>query len=446
MTAQNQTTEPTGGMNSADALRLRQQYVAALSQFINRLSLPADALGRVRQRLAGARNSPVEAMLEQIAAELERRQPQTALAAAPPASVPGETAPPTATEPPGDAIADVLLTLFERITLSPLTEQAAGKRREQLLQGISAEELPRFVNDLAELISQSLLLTQREKQELEEFIGHILEQLRRFDAFVRCSEADMRECRDNQAAFEQQWDEGAQGMAEQVSRATDLEQLKRDVNTQLEQMRECMSEFRERESDRRRRSEQANAEMHEKLDQMREETTQLRSRLQENRARLMRDSITGVHSRFAYEERIELEHVRWKRFDAPLSLMLWDIDFFKSINDTFGHKAGDRVLQLVAQLIDSRIRESDFFARVGGEEFVMLLPGTGTAEAERIAEQIRTLVEEADFKHKGNPVQITLSCGLSEFREGDSPEQVFDRADEALYQAKQAGRNRCIAA
>ncbi|MDH3714196.1 MAG: diguanylate cyclase [Gammaproteobacteria bacterium] len=414
----------------ADAQRLRQQYVAALSQFIAKLSLSSDALQRVKSCLANARSSPVEALLEQLATELQMREGDTKGAA---------------TVADSKAIENVLLTLFDRMTLVPTTENEAKRHKEILLAGIAAEQLPRFVNDLAELINQSLILTQREKKELEEFVESIVGKLRAFASFVESVQSDLRESRSNQADLRESWDAQVHLMTRDVAQATNLDGLKRDVNAQLERMRESMTTFREKETDRIRRSEDRSEQLHGKLQEMETEAAELRNQIQENRAQLLLDAVTGVNSRFAYEERMDLEFIRWKRFAAPLSFLLWDIDFFKSINDTFGHQAGDRVLRLVAQLINNRIRESDFFARVGGEEFAMLLPGTGAGDAQRIAEEIRATVDQSGFNHKGNPVQITVSCGLTEFRSGDTPELVFERADESLHKAKQSGRNRVVA-
>jgi diguanylate cyclase len=414
----------------ADAQRLRQQYVAALSQFIAKLSLSSDALKRVKSCLANARSSPVEALLDQLATELQMREGQA-------------DAPPSVAD--SNAIENVLLTLFDRMTLVPTTESEAQRHKEILLAGIAAEELPRFVNDLAELINQSLILTQREKKELEEFVETIVGKLRAFASFVESVQTDIRESRSNQDDLQESWDSQVSVMARDVAQATDLQALKRNVNAQLESMRASMTTFRDKETNRIRRSEDRSEQLQGKLQEMETEAAGLRDQIQENRAQLLRDAVTGVNSRFAYEERMDLEFIRWKRFAAPMSFLLWDIDFFKSINDTFGHQAGDRVLRMVAQLIDNRIRESDFFARVGGEEFAMLLPGTGTGDAQRIAEEIRATVEQSGFNHKGNPVQITVSCGLTEFRSGDTPELVFERADQSLYNAKKSGRNRIVA-
>jgi diguanylate cyclase len=125
-------------------------------------------------------------------------------------------------------------------------------------------------------------------------------------------------------------------------------------------------------------------------------------------------------------------------------LVIWDIDHFKSINDRFGHRAGDRALTTIAHILSSFIRETDFVGRFGGEEFVMILAGADANSALKVAEHIRLKVEGAEFSFNGKTVKITISCGVTFYQAEDTPEQAFERADQALYQAKRQGRNRCI--
>jgi diguanylate cyclase len=137
---------------------------------------------------------------------------------------------------------------------------------------------------------------------------------------------------------------------------------------------------------------------------------------------------------------------RGPRPDHPVAMLLWDIDSFKFINDSYGHRAGDRVLQSVASCFMAAVRSGDFVARIGGEEFVVLLSGVRINEAMRLANQVRSAVEAQRFHFRGTPVIVTVSCGITDLREGDAPEAAFDRADAALYRAKNAGKNLCVAA
>lgn|GEM_PF-4751502 len=165
--------------------------------------------------------------------------------------------------------------------------------------------------------------------------------------------------------------------------------------------------------------------------------------LQEKSALTRKDPLTGIFNRLAYEEQFQSEFQRWKRFGHPLTCLVWDIDHFKKINGQYGHPVGDEVLRGVAQQLSSCIRSTDFVARFGGEVFVMLLPGTDTRAALKVADKLRLNIAESKFANNGRGIAVTISCGLSGFEPGDSPESVFNRADHALYRAKQAGRNCC---
>ena len=159
----------------------------------------------------------------------------------------------------------------------------------------------------------------------------------------------------------------------------------------------------------------------------------------------MIDSLTGAHSRYAYESRLEEEFQRWQRHAQPLTFSIWDIDSFKKINDEYGHDAGDRLLRGVADIFAHNKRAEDFFARIGGEEFVLLLPMTVLETARGVTDKLRQAIETAAFRHHGAPVPVTISCGLTEFRQGDTAAAAYERADRALYQAKESGRNCCVA-
>jgi len=129
-----------------------------------------------------------------------------------------------------------------------------------------------------------------------------------------------------------------------------------------------------------------------------------------------------------------------------MSVIVLDLDHFKKINDTWGHQAGDRVLKHVARELRSHIRTQDFIARYGGEEFVLLLPDTGLASALRLGENLRQHLAGCHFKYRDEPVAVTISCGIAEAAPGEAFEAALARADQALYAAKERGRNRCEAA
>ncbi len=155
------------------------------------------------------------------------------------------------------------------------------------------------------------------------------------------------------------------------------------------------------------------------------------------------DALTQVFNRRKFDEMLGMEMTRAERYAQPFSLILLDIDHFKQLNDRFGHQAGDAVLsQLAAQILHA-IRASDVFARWGGEEFAILVPGATAESARRLAEKLRGEIEYGEFAAVG---RLTCSFGVAEFRKDDSADDLLRRADEALYRAKQGGRNRVEAA
>ena len=177
-----------------------------------------------------------------------------------------------------------------------------------------------------------------------------------------------------------------------------------------------------------------------------EESKALKARVQKERMQAQTDTLTGVANRLGYDQRISQEYARWKRFGNPLILIVCDVDHFKRINDDYGHAAGDKALKTIAKLLQGKIRETDYLARFGGEEFVLIMPGANQDVAKEVAEKLRDAVGSSGFHFKGEPVSITISAGVAEFKEGDVPLAVFERADNALYKAKEAGRNKVVVA
>jgi len=154
------------------------------------------------------------------------------------------------------------------------------------------------------------------------------------------------------------------------------------------------------------------------------------------------DGLTGVHNKRYFHETLEREVSRCKRYGRVLSLIVFDIDLFKSVNDTYGHIAGDAVLRQLASLVRVNIRREDIFARVGGEEFALILPETQGPEASAVADKIRKLVEASEFSFDTITIPVTVSLGVGSLDPADSAESLFAKADANLYRAKQAGRNR----
>ena len=157
----------------------------------------------------------------------------------------------------------------------------------------------------------------------------------------------------------------------------------------------------------------------------------------ENKAYI--DGLTGVNNRNKFDEIFEEELKSTKRYNSPLSIAIIDIDKFKNFNDTFGHLIGDEVLITMAQTVKKSVRESDVFARWGGEEFTVLFKNTSASTAEEVSQKLKDKIQENEHPTAG---KITASFGVTEYKEGDTLESIFNRCDDALYLAKENGRNR----
>jgi diguanylate cyclase len=235
-------------------------------------------------------------------------------------------------------------------------------------------------------------------------------------------------------------------LSDEVGSASELSVLQALVNSRLERVAEHVSSFRAREAVRLLEINGRAERMRSRIAELERETGELHSELDSEKQSSRVDALTGIANRKSFEERISLQIARPSGAELAVVMLLWDLDNFKLINDSYGHRAGDRVLQSVAACFLAAVRGDDFVARIGGEEFVMLLTGTEIAHALLIANEVRTAVEALRFHFRGTPVRVTVSCGLAELKEHDGAGTVFDRADSALYRAKQGGKNLCVAA
>ncbi len=154
------------------------------------------------------------------------------------------------------------------------------------------------------------------------------------------------------------------------------------------------------------------------------------------------DGLTQIYNKRYYKEALEKEMVRSRRYDRPLSMLMFDLDHFKRINDSFGHLAGDFVLKEIARIVQARIRRDEIFARFGGEEFVILLPETNLEGAISLAETLRHRVMEYTFVFQSESIRVTISIGVASVNSADrTSEDLLLRSDERLYCAKNSGRN-----
>ena len=157
------------------------------------------------------------------------------------------------------------------------------------------------------------------------------------------------------------------------------------------------------------------------------------------------DGLTQIYNRRYFNEALEREMNRSQRYQRNLSLIMFDVDFFKRVNDSFGHLAGDHLLRHIASIVKPRLRRDDIFARTGGEEFAVILPEIAIEGARITAEKVRRIVETSQLIHERQTMRCTVSLGVAGLRpEFATPEDFYKAADALMYKAKQAGRNQVV--
>lgn len=156
------------------------------------------------------------------------------------------------------------------------------------------------------------------------------------------------------------------------------------------------------------------------------------------------DSMTGLYNRRHMEERLQESYELFLRTEKCFSIMIADIDFFKRVNDQYGHAVGDCLLKIVSKVLRSSVRAYDIVSRWGGEEFLLLLPAVTSEESENLAERIRCKIEEQNYSSCVEELSITITIGITAVRQGDTINALIKRADDAMCQGKHAGRNRVV--
>ncbi len=341
-------------------------------------------------------------------------------------------------------VREVLPLLLDRIAFVDSLEG----RRARLITTIddpNDRTLPSILIDrAASLINDMRQAIEKEKGELTRFLEQVTEALADIDRFSQTQSDDLAVQRDARLKLDDSLRKQVDDIDAHVESADDLDGLKHVVRERIDRIRQHVQAFQQGEERRLEEVESDNEKLREKLFRLEDQTRMLEEQLKQSEAKLFRDNLTGLPNRLAFDHRVRLEMARMRRDDTPLTLAIWDLDRFKEINDNLGHQAGDKTLIIVAKTFMDLIRDVDMIARFGGEEFIMLLPQAAGQDALKVVDRIREKLSRTRLRYRDREIRVSASCGLAEFTPGDDPETVFSRADEALYEAKSAGRNRAI--
>jgi diguanylate cyclase len=336
-------------------------------------------------------------------------------------------------------IEDTLIGLLDDLTLPERHRPQAEAMRDRLQNGLNWYELLPILDDLATLM---LAITDSGQHEFETYLQQLNERLEAFQSNLQAASAGHADNSSAARAMDTQIREQVDGLQSSVQDAADLDDLKQVLENHLEGLLGTMDQHQKQRDAREQEVTARLKSLSERVAHMEQEALGYREHLEEQRQKALVDPLTGLPNRAAWSERLEQEIAQWQQHGNTLSLAMLDLDHFKRINDNYGHLAGDKVLKIIATVLRKRLRSHDFIARFGGEEFVLLLPATPPAVGAKLLETLRAAIEACPFHFKGERVTITLSMGLASFRPGEHSDLVLKRADQALYRAKNAGRNR----
>lgn len=340
-------------------------------------------------------------------------------------------------------IEGTLLGLLDDLSLPERHQPQAEAMRERLAHGLNWYELLPILDDLAVLM---LAVTDSGQHEFEAYLKQLNERLEAFQGHLQVASEGHADSSLAARELDTQIREQVDGLQSSVQDAADLDSLKQVLESHLEGLLGTMDEHQQQRDLREQEVAARLKGLAERVAHMEQEAQGYREHLEVQRQKALLDPLTGLPNRAAWSERLDYEVNAWHQRGNSLSLAMLDLDHFKRINDGYGHLAGDKVLKIIANVLSKRLRPTDFIARFGGEEFVLLMPDSALADALAVGELLREAIAACPFHFKGEPVTITVSMGVAQFQAGERSDLALKRADEALYRAKAAGRNQVQAA
>lgn len=335
-----------------------------------------------------------------------------------------------------------LTHLYETIDINYQLHSALNELAAALTSIETTEQLLGNVEEVIALLLKSML---SEKEQSKFFVKDIQQEIDDLKAINQQTD-DINRSGQKQ---HQKWDKTASRNLNNLNQLSGRLALKESdakaINNEVALLKESLAEKTVIDEKLFALQQKQIEKLTKKLEQTEQEASTYHSQLVEQRLINMQDSLTKLPNRKALEQKFEANFTTAKQSNQSLWVAVADIDHFKSINDNYGHSAGDKTLQVIASALSNSIRDSEFIARYGGEEFVLLIPDLPQNAITNVLNRVRERIKSIPFKFKDKKVQITMSIGATKIKATDSNRQVsFDRADKALYQAKRQGRDRVI--
>ncbi len=338
---------------------------------------------------------------------------------------------------------DITETIMNRFTeLAPaFLGSQFSYLNDQYMDKTIRDETGKWLNSSFKIVKKYFESITSRNEDLEQFIVDTMRYLHETEEHVISEVNSIQETYSENKEFAQNLSMNMERISQDFDKVKDLKTLKKEVMGTIGNINKCIDEKNELDMQRLKDKEKKLKSLGSRINDITKEADEIKKKAEKLEQESLLDKLTGVNNRKAYDDRVTETIAGLNSNNAPSSLMLCDIDCFKKINDTYGHKVGDLALKKFAALLSEKLRATDFVARYGGEEFVVILPDIPLDKANVAGENVRANIYKSIFSYKENQILITVSIGISEFRKDDTASSVFERADRALYLAKHSGRN-----
>ena len=339
-----------------------------------------------------------------------------------------------------EIIEGILADILVQIRPLAATENALEKAQHILSAGLDWQVLAELLEQLSFVVITTL---DNDQHEFELFLQSLNDQLSSLCDGVTGVDDMAQSILNGGEAFDKAVRQDIQIFAGDIDNASSLITLKDSVKTHISSVFNQLDQFKLERLEQQVEYETELESLKGQVQALEREAARAHAEVEVQQRRSERDALTKLPNREAYERRIAIELERVRRYDSKFCLVVADVDYFKQVNDSYGHLAGDKVLKVLAKTMRRRLRLADFIARYGGEEFVILLPETDAKAALTLMNEICIQIRDCPFHFKSKPLNITISLGIAQVTEGDDARTLFARADKAMYAAKQQGRDRC---
>lgn len=328
-----------------------------------------------------------------------------------------------------------------KITVSRQYKPQILKIKSELNENMPNDRLLSSFLAAFDVISHDLQL---ERNTAKVFLSTLSDTLSTVQSAVKSTILSQEKCQQKHTELNEQLQGQITDMADGLDQANSLVDIKVDINSKLKAIATTLEEKTSFEVSQQKELEKKLVDMQEKVNKLERQGKTFEKRIQEQQAKSLQDALTKLYNRAAFDEHFAKEIVRCQHNNIPLAIVVADLDNFKRINDTYGHTAGDKTLQVIANTFTKQVQDKGFIARYGGEEFVLIFSDQSKESLVKRLNVMREKISQLPFKFKNNKVSITISVGVTHIKPDDNVHIAFERADEALYKAKEQGKNQVI--